>query len=64
MQIDFSTSDREILAARPAKNAVDPHTPYAYLVEPECSAGRSVEDVATIFLTNRECPFKCLYCDL
>jgi hypothetical protein len=56
--------DREIIAARPAKNAVDPWRPYAYLVEPEFSAAGVVEDVATIFLTNRECPFHCLMCDL
>lgn len=54
----------EILAARPAKNRVDPLVPYAFLVEPEHSAAGVVEDVATIFLTNRECPFHCLMCDL
>ncbi len=56
--------DRTILAARPSKNPVDPHRPYAYLVEPECAANGQIEDVATIFLTNRECPFRCLMCDL
>jgi radical SAM enzyme (TIGR01210 family) len=53
-----------ILGARPRKNLVDPRRPYAYLVEPECAACGEVEDVATIFLTNRECPFRCLMCDL
>ena len=53
-----------ILAARGAKNALDVRRPYAYLVEPECAANGQVEDVATIFLTNRECPFRCLMCDL
>ena len=57
-------SDREILAARPARNQVDPCRPYAFHVEPECSATGEVLDVATIFLTNRECPFRCLMCDL
>lgn len=56
--------DAAILAARPLKNQVDPRRPYAYLVEPECTANGQVEDVATIFLTNRECPFHCLMCDL
>lgn len=64
MNIELPIPDREIVAARPAKNAVDPRTPYAYVVEPECSRDFRVEDVATIFLTNRECPFKCLFCDL
>ena len=57
-------SDAEIVTARLARNAVDPSRPYAFLVEPERAADGTVEDVATIFLTNRECPFKCLMCDL
>jgi len=57
-------NDAAILAVRPPKNRVDPRRPYAYLVEPECSASGVIEDVATIFLTNRECPFRCLMCDL
>lgn len=57
-------TDREILSARPARNRVDPRHPYAFHVEPECSATGEVVDVATIFLTNRECPFHCLMCDL
>jgi len=43
---------------------VNPDRPYAFLVEPECSASGEVVDVATLFLTNRECPFRCLMCDL
>lgn len=57
-------SDAEILAARPVRNAVDLHRPYAFFAEPERTAAGLVEDVATIFLTNRECPFHCLFCDL
>jgi radical SAM enzyme (TIGR01210 family) len=56
--------DAAILAARPARNPVDVEKPYAFLVEPERTAAGVVEDVATIFLTNRECPFRCLFCDL
>ena len=59
-----SFTDEQILAVRSAKNVVDPLRPYAYLVEPECTAAGVVEDVATIFLTNRECPLRCLMCDL
>jgi radical SAM enzyme (TIGR01210 family) len=58
----ISTGD--ILAARPARNVVDPNVPYAFLVEPELSMAGTLDDVATIFLTNRECPFRCLMCDL
>jgi radical SAM enzyme (TIGR01210 family) len=60
--IPFSTS--EIRAARGPKNVVDPRRPYAWLVEDELSARGLVEPVAVLFLTNRECPFSCLYCDL
>ncbi|MCE9525120.1 MAG: radical SAM protein [Planctomycetales bacterium] len=55
---------RELLAARGPKNRVDPRRPYAFLVEEERNAAGDLEDVATIFLTNKECPFSCVYCDL
>lgn len=57
-------SDRDILQARPAKHAVDPQRPSAFLIEQECAASGEVVDVATVFLTNRECVFRCLMCDL
>ncbi len=57
-------SDDGILAQRGPKHARDHTKPYAFLVEPECNAAGGVEDVATVFLTNRECPFRCLMCDL
>lgn len=56
--------DKAILAARPARNTLDVYRPYDFLVEPERTVDGVVEDVATIFLTNRECPFRCLMCDL
>ena len=59
-----SAIDRSILAARGARNVVDPWRPYHFLNEPEFSHGGIVEEVSTIFLTNRECPFRCLMCDL
>lgn len=57
-------TDSSIVALRPAKNPVDPWRPYACLVEPEHTRQGAVEAVATLFLTNRECPFRCLMCDL
>ena len=33
-------------------------------MEPERAASGEVISVATLFLTNRECPWRCLYCDL
>lgn len=56
--------DAEILAARGSKNRVDPQVAWAALVEPERTAAGKIADVATIFLTNRECPLRCLMCDL
>lgn len=57
-----------ILEQRGPKNSVDPHVPYAYLLEEEASfdaeSSGKTDRVATIFLTNRECPFRCTMCDL
>ena len=60
----FVIDDRWILSIRGEKNAVDPRKPYAWLVEKERTASGIIEDTAIIFLTNRECPFRCLMCDL
>lgn len=57
-------TDDWVLAQRPARNPLSADRPYAYLVEPEPAADGHVVDVATLFLTNRECPFRCLMCDL
>ncbi len=57
-------TDVEILAARPMRSSLPVDRPSAFFVEPERSAAGVVEDVATIFLTNRECPLRCLMCDL
>ena len=56
--------DRWILSRRAARNALDPRRPYAYLVEDERAEDGAVVPVATVFLTNRECPWRCLMCDL
>lgn len=57
--------DRWILDRRPPRNRLDPRRPYAFLVEPEPGpSGGPPVNVATIFLTNRECPWRCLMCDL
>jgi radical SAM enzyme (TIGR01210 family) len=56
--------DDWILSHRPSRNGVSPDRPYAYLVEPEAGPYGEVVQVATLFLTNKECPFRCLMCDL
>ena len=53
-----------ILSKREQKNELDPHRPYAWLVEKERSSSGRLEDTGIIFLTNKECSFKCLMCDL
>jgi radical SAM enzyme (TIGR01210 family) len=56
--------DAWILSRRPERNDVDPLRPYAFVVEDERAASGEIVPVATIFLTNRECPWRCLMCDL
>ncbi len=57
-------ADDWILAQRPPRNSLSAERPYAWLVEPEPAADGRLVDVATLFLTNRECPFRCVMCDL
>lgn len=59
-----SERDAWILARRPERNRLDPWHPYAYVSEQEAGPARVPVDVATVFLTNRECPFRCVMCDL
>jgi radical SAM enzyme (TIGR01210 family) len=56
--------DAWILSRRPARASLDPFVPYEYFVEEECAHDGVIKAIATIFLTNRECPFRCLMCDL
>ena len=56
--------DSRILALRPPRSTVDPSRPHAFLVEPERTRAGTIEDTAVVFLINRECPFRCLMCDL
>ena len=56
--------DAAVLAARGAKVQLDPTRAYAVILEKERMRGGEVEDVLTVFLTNRECPFRCVMCDL
>jgi archaeosine synthase beta-subunit len=59
-----SAVDAWILSRRPARALRDAYVPYEFFVEEECAAGGGVEPVATVFLTNKECPFRCVMCDL
>lgn len=55
---------RWILAKRGPRRALDPRKPVAAHVESEPSESGEAVAVATVFLTNRECPWHCLMCDL
>lgn len=57
-------NDRWIVTNRGRKNSVDPHKPYSWLIEKERTVSGNIEDTGIIFLTNRECSFHCLMCDL
>lgn len=56
---------RWVLAAREARGALpSPWAPAAVFVEPERAADGALADTATVLLVNRECPWRCVYCDL
>lgn len=56
--------DRWILERRPEGKSLDPRKPYLFFVEEELSPSGEILPVATLFLTNRECPWRCVMCDL
>lgn len=56
----FERSDSTI---RFPKNRVDPDRPWHFLHESEPDDGEMVA-INTLFLTGRECPFRCVMCDL
>jgi radical SAM enzyme (TIGR01210 family) len=64
MSADLEVNDRWVRSLRGEKNPVSTTRPYAYLFETERSPNGVIEEVATIFLSNHQCPFHCLMCDL
>jgi len=63
-KVETSINNKWILSNRGKKNKIDPQKPYSWLVEKERIHSGKIEDTATIFLSNSECPFRCLMCDL
>ena len=59
-----SQRDRWIIAQRPAREDRNPWQPYAFFAEQEPSSTGEILDVTTVLLTNRECPWRCVMCDL
>lgn len=66
----FNSSDKDaerdqwIVSLRPNREAMNPWQPHAFLVEEEPDESGGTARVLTVFLTNRECPWRCLMCDL
>jgi archaeosine synthase beta-subunit len=56
--------DRWVVGRRGPRTPRDAYRAYAHLVEPELGPSGALQDVAALFLTNRECPFRCVMCDL
>jgi radical SAM enzyme (TIGR01210 family) len=61
---DYRTGSRWIRSLRGEKSPVDPLLPSGWFNEKERSQEGIVKEVAAILLTNRECPYSCLMCDL
>jgi archaeosine synthase beta-subunit len=56
--------DRFVLERRSLRPRPDPWRHQGVLVEDERAADGALARVATIFLTGRECPWRCVMCDL
>ena len=59
-----SARDRFVVERRGARVAHDPWRHQGVIVEEERAADGSIARVATVFLTGRECPWRCVMCDL
>ena len=56
--------DRFVLDRRGPRSDHDPWRPQGVIVEQERAANGEIVPVATVFLTGRECPWRCVMCDL
>jgi len=61
---DHLIDDRMIISLRGNRNQVVPEIPYGWLIEKELTQSGKIEETGIIFLTNRECGYHCLMCDL
>ena len=62
----FTERDRAWITAQrpPRATTLNPFEPHAYFLEEERSESGHVVSSGTILLTNKECPWRCLMCDL
>ena len=56
--------DRFVTSLRPGRPIHDPWQSHAVVLEHEPTETGSIAHVATVFLTGRECPWRCVMCDL
>ena len=56
--------DRWVLAQRGPRGVHDARRHGGWLWETEAGPGHAVRRSLTLFLTNRECPWRCVFCDL
>ncbi len=64
ISIPFMPDRYDIEILRPPRNHVNPEIPYHFLHETEPDQEGNLQRVNTIFLTGKECAFRCTMCDL
>lgn len=66
MRLPFPARERTawITALRPFRNIVDPFKPYDFFIEQERTSRGEIVNSGVILLTAKECPWRCLMCDL
>jgi radical SAM enzyme (TIGR01210 family) len=61
---NFTDPTAWVVARRDAKAPADPWRPHGFFLERERSADGNLVESACVLLTGRECPWRCLMCDL
>lgn len=61
---DIKITKQLIASYRGKKKPVDTYEPYGFLSEPERTYSGEIKLTGVVFLTNKECRFRCLMCDL